>query len=36
MSLFTQSLLAGAITVLLLEVAFIAIRDSINPRERNR
>jgi hypothetical protein len=31
MSIFAQSLAAGAITVLLLTIAFIAIRDAINP-----
>lgn len=31
MSFFAQSLLAGAITILLMTVAYIAVRDSINP-----
>ena len=32
MSIFAQSLCAGVITTLLLTVAYLAIRDSINPR----
>jgi hypothetical protein len=31
MSIFVQSLLAGAVTVLLLAVSYFAIRDAINP-----
>jgi len=31
MNIFAQSLLAGTITVLLLTVAYFAIRDCLNP-----